>query len=109
MTDLLTRLRAPLSMSMFAKPIDLAAETLVQRHEAAEEIERLRGALAVIASGKVPADKHGHYLAHRSAVRLARRTLGQGGSEVGDELAREGPVSGMNPLIPSPPGHHHDL
>lgn len=65
--------------------------------EAADEIARLRGALAVIASGKTPPDKSGHYLAHRSAVRLARRTLGQEGSEVGDELAREGSVSGMNP------------
>lgn len=108
MSALLTRLRAPLSMNMFAKPIDLAAEALLQRKEAADEIARLRGALAVIASGKAPTDKHGHYLAHRSAVRLARRTLGQMGSEVGDELAREGSVSGMNPLIPTPPGHHHD-
>jgi len=109
MSNLLTRLRSPLSMSMFAKPIDLAAEALLQRREAADEIARLRGALAVIASGKVPPDKHGHYLAHRSAVRLARGTLGQEVTASGDELAREGPVSGMNPLIPSPPGHHHDL
>lgn len=97
MSDLPTRLRTPLSMSMFAKPIDLVAETLVQRHEAAEEIERLRAALALIAVGTTPPEQHGHYLAHREAVRIAREVLRQKGSEVGDELAREGSASGMNP------------
>lgn len=40
--------------------------------------------------------------------RFGMRPRGQDGSEVGDELAREGSASGMNPLFPSPPGHHHD-
>jgi len=40
--------------------------------------------------------------------KIVRVPVGQESSEVGDELAREGPASGMNPLIPTPPGHHHD-
>lgn len=97
MSNLLDRLRAPLTMSMFTKPIDLAAEALLQRKEAADHIARLRGALAVIAGGLVSPDRHGHYLAHRAAVELARRTLGRENSTVGDELAREGSALGMNP------------
>lgn len=80
-----------------AAAMHVPSEFAAPMREAADEIQRLRGALAVIASGKVPPDKHGHYLAHQSAVRLARRTLGQDGSEAGDELAREGSASGMNP------------
>jgi len=34
-----------------------------------------RRALEVIADGKVPPDQHGHYLAHREAVRIARAAL----------------------------------
>lgn len=45
MSDLLTRLRAPLSMSMFRNASDLAAEALIQRREAREAIEMLLSAL----------------------------------------------------------------
>lgn len=87
----------------FAPPGPNAAQMYVPpefaapMREAAKEIERLRGALAVIAGGLVPPDRHGHFLAHRAAVELARRTLRQEGSEVGDRLADEGQASGMPP------------
>jgi hypothetical protein len=35
----------------------------------------LEGALTKIADGKVPPDMHGHYLAHREAVKIARAAL----------------------------------
>ena len=43
--------------------------------EAAAHIERLEVALSAIARGDVPPDQHGHYLAHREAVRIARDAL----------------------------------
>jgi hypothetical protein len=36
------------------------------------EVERLRGALDTIAEGTAPPIPHGHYLAHRRAVDIAR-------------------------------------
>jgi hypothetical protein len=43
--------------------------------EAAGHIERLEAALELIARGDVPPDQHGHYLAHRAAVKIARDAL----------------------------------
>lgn len=42
MSDIVDRLRGVLVMSMFANSKDLHAEQVRQRHEAANEIERLR-------------------------------------------------------------------
>lgn len=46
-----------------------AIETLAAR------VEELEGVMRQVAEGLVPPDPHGHYLAHREAVRLARSTL----------------------------------
>ena len=86
MSDLLTRLRAPLSMSMFRNASDLAAEALIQRREAREVIEMLLVALTPFAE---PCPGCGDGYDH-AAVWM---TL---------QAARAEPS-------PSPPGHHHDL
>ena len=39
------------------------------------EVERLRDALAKIADGSTPPEPHGHYLAHRHAVKIARAAI----------------------------------
>lgn len=41
----------------------------------AVELERMREALEMIAEGSAPPDPHGHYLAHRRAVDVARQAL----------------------------------
>lgn len=39
------------------------------------ERDRLRGALRTIATGTAPPEPHGHYLAHRACVDVARKAL----------------------------------
>lgn len=51
---------------------EAAADALAER---AAEIERMREALEQIADGSAPPIPHGHYLAHRHAVNLARAAL----------------------------------
>lgn len=53
---------------------DLTA-LLASHRKMREEHERFRTALGTIAEGTVPPPKHGHYLAHRAAVKLARQAL----------------------------------
>ncbi len=48
---------------------------MTDKTEAADMVERFRQALCKIAEGLVPPDRHGHYLAHREAVRVARAAL----------------------------------
>jgi hypothetical protein len=56
------------SMAMMAAQQDLRADLI-------RENNALREALRKIAEGTAPADPHGHYLAHREAVRIAREAL----------------------------------
>lgn len=43
--------------------------------------EALAEALAVIADGTAPPDQHGHYLAHREAVKIARAAIAKATGE----------------------------
>lgn len=50
-------------------------EVAAQRFDEASRVDRMQRALTAIACGTVPPDQHGHYLAHREAVRIAREAL----------------------------------
>ena len=52
-------------------------------HAAASRIEELEAAMGDIAEGLVPPIPHGHYLAHRHAVNVARVALRQALSDKG--------------------------
>lgn len=49
----------------------------------ADRVERLVKTMEFIARGDVPPDQHGHYLAHRTAVKLARAALSQHNPDTG--------------------------
>jgi hypothetical protein len=55
----------------------LRAKRTILRLEAASRIEELEAAMGDIAEGLVPPIPHGHYLAHRHAVNVARVALRQ--------------------------------
>ena len=55
-----------------AEDIDAMLTTLAAQ---AAELERMREALRQIADGSAPPIPHGHYLAHRRAVDVARQAL----------------------------------
>ena len=55
-----------------ASMLDEAAAALAS---AQAENERLREALSEISRATTPPEQHGHYLAHRSAVKIARAAV----------------------------------
>lgn len=69
MITLVERLKAHVTYEYMPAAARLAMD------EAAARITRLETALVGIARGDVPPDQHGHYLAHRAAVKIARGAL----------------------------------
>lgn len=59
---------------------DFIRDRRLEAHRTKVEAVRLRQALERIARGETPPDEHGHYLAHREAVRIAREALGSAGN-----------------------------
>ena len=72
--DIVERLKARVIYdAKFYPPADpLHAEAASEIQRLRGEVERLRGALDTIADGTAPSIPHGHYLAHRRAVDIAR-------------------------------------
>ena len=60
-----------------------AMHTVALLESAASRIEELEAAMGDIAEGLVPPIPHGHYLAHRHAVNVARVALRQALSDKG--------------------------
>jgi hypothetical protein len=69
-----------------------AADLIAEEREAWKaRAKSLQAALELIAHGDVPPDQHGHYLAHRQAVHLARRALQK--ARLQGERGLQGPAS----------------
>lgn len=58
--------------------------------ESVRRANRAEDALRKIAEGLTPPDEHGHYLAHREAVRIAREALRSPASQPSPAQARDG-------------------
>lgn len=87
--------------------LQLLVHRLSQRDARIAELER---GVSMIAEGRTPPDQHGHYLAHREAVRIARALLspaveGGGGernsSSVAESAATGGPTPAATSAAPS--------
>lgn len=63
---------AALRLQANERPEHISRLTLIA---CADRVERLERAMELIARGDVPPDQHGHYLAHRAAVKIARDAL----------------------------------